>query len=77
MRAEAFENKEAGLASAHGGRVVAGGRVVEVARVRITEAGLRALPESATRDGRQHKAGVPRDNQGERRATIRMRMRRG
>src|SRR5438093_5208351 len=40
MRAEAFENKETGLASAHGGRVVAGGRVVEVARVRITEAGV-------------------------------------
>jgi hypothetical protein len=33
----------AGLAFAHAGRVVAGGRTMEVARVRIIEAGRRAL----------------------------------
>jgi hypothetical protein len=33
----------AGLASATAERVVAGGRTIEVARVRITEAGRRAL----------------------------------
>jgi hypothetical protein len=33
----------AGLASASAERMVAGGRVIEVARVRIAEAGCRAL----------------------------------
>jgi hypothetical protein len=36
----------AGLASAQAERVVAGGKSIEVARVRITEAGRRALPQS-------------------------------
>jgi hypothetical protein len=35
----------AGLATVHTERVVAGGRRLEVARVRITEAGRRALAE--------------------------------
>jgi hypothetical protein len=35
----------AGLASASAERVVAGGRTVEVARVRITEAGRKAIAE--------------------------------
>jgi hypothetical protein len=37
----------AGLATAKAERVVAGGRAIEVARVRITEAGRRALAETA------------------------------
>jgi hypothetical protein len=39
----------AGLATAHTERVVAGGRRLEVARVRITEAGRRALAERPPR----------------------------
>jgi len=35
----------AGLATAHAERMVAGERTIEVARVRITEAGRRALGE--------------------------------
>jgi len=34
-----------GLATAQAERVVAGGRTIEVARVRITEAGRRALTD--------------------------------
>jgi hypothetical protein len=34
-----------GLATARAERVVAGGRLIEVARVRITEAGRRAMAE--------------------------------
>jgi hypothetical protein len=37
----------AGLATAGIERVVAGGRSIEVARVRITDAGRQALPERA------------------------------
>jgi hypothetical protein len=37
----------AGLATAQTERAVAGGRAIEVARVRITEAGWRALVERA------------------------------
>jgi acyl-coenzyme A thioesterase PaaI-like protein len=36
----------AGLATAQAERVVAGGKTVEVARVRITDAGRRVLAES-------------------------------
>jgi hypothetical protein len=36
----------AGLATAKAERVVAGGRTIEVARVRITEEGRRALSQS-------------------------------
>jgi hypothetical protein len=52
MRAHGFtipqmvELIRAGLASASAERVVAGSRKIEVARVRITEAGRRALAES-------------------------------
>jgi hypothetical protein len=37
-----------GLATAHAGRVVAGGRTVEIALVRITKAGRRMLAEQRT-----------------------------
>ena len=37
-----------GLACAHAGHMVAGGRTVEVARMRITEAGRRALGGKGT-----------------------------
>ena len=43
MLAHGFELVRAGLASAKAERIVAGGRTVEVATVRITEAGRRAL----------------------------------
>jgi hypothetical protein len=39
----------AGLATATAERVVAGGRTMEVARVRITEAGRRVLAESGAK----------------------------
>ena len=38
-----------GLATAHVDRVVAGGRTLEVARVKITEAGWRALAQRRER----------------------------
>jgi hypothetical protein len=41
--AQMVELVRAGLASASAERVVAGGRTIEVARVRITDAGRRAL----------------------------------
>jgi hypothetical protein len=47
----------AGLAMATGERVVAGARKIEVARVRITETGRRAL-EGGSHDGREERAGV-------------------
>jgi hypothetical protein len=37
----------AGLASAAGERVVGGGKTIEVARMRITEAGRKALAEAS------------------------------
>jgi hypothetical protein len=43
----------AGLATAKAERVVAGGRAIEVARVRITEAGRRALAKAQRPGGRR------------------------
>jgi len=39
---------QAGLATAHSQRVVAGKRVIEITRMRITEAGRKALAEKPT-----------------------------
>jgi hypothetical protein len=46
--AQMVERVNAGMATATAERMVAGGKTIEVARVRITEAGRRALVEGHT-----------------------------
>ena len=47
--AQLVELIAAGLASAHAERVVAGGKAIEIARVKITDAGRRALSQEEQR----------------------------
>ena len=61
------ELTRAGLATAKAERVVGGGKTIEVARVRITEAGRRALaerPPQMTKKAQRARAEIPRSRAG-------------
>jgi len=61
------ELTRAGLATAKAERVVGGGKTIEVARVRITEAGRRPLaerPPQMTKKAQRARAEIPRSRAG-------------